>query len=136
MHFPRFDSPPPPRLFWLHPQHMKFLGQGSNPSCSCVLHHGCGNTGRWELFPQCDFQWKGTSVRITPSSLIRSAKTCRDFDISSTCRELCGEDAEGRDLAGRWINLLELVLELAFALPCKGVTIKWLSSNAFDFFQN
>ena len=32
---------------WLHPWHMalwKFLGHGSNLSCSCNLQHGCSNT--------------------------------------------------------------------------------------------
>ena len=29
--------------FLATPRHMEFLGQGSNPNCSCDLCHGCGN---------------------------------------------------------------------------------------------
>ena len=29
----------------------KFLGQGSNPSHSCDLHHSCGNTGPFNPLP-------------------------------------------------------------------------------------
>ena len=32
-------------LFWPHPQHVVFPGQGSNPSCTCDLRHSCSNTG-------------------------------------------------------------------------------------------
>ena len=32
-------------LSWLHPWHMEVPGSGGNPSCSCDLHHSCGNPG-------------------------------------------------------------------------------------------
>ena len=37
-------------LFWATPRHMKFPGQGSDLSCSCNLHHSCGNA---RFLPHC-----------------------------------------------------------------------------------
>ena len=37
--------------FFTAPQHMEFLGQGLNQSCSCDLCHSCSNTRSLTHFP-------------------------------------------------------------------------------------